>query len=100
MWGGTILIEFIDKTSEQNGTPINRENMMAVQGFFAKNTTINEETNVITEINPINNHTMTTSVVENDDGSIVVTERFVGDKIITKTTTINPQGNVISEVIG
>jgi hypothetical protein len=93
------MVEFVDKTSEQSGTPINRENMMAIQGFFKKNIIINEETNVITEVNPFNNHTMTTSVVENDDGSIVVTERFVGDKVITKTTTINPQGNVISEVI-
>ena len=66
------MIEFIDKTSEQNGTPINRDNMMALQDFVAKDT------------------------VFNSDGSI--TETFVGEKTIIKTTTFNTNGS-ISEVI-
>ena len=32
------MIEFIDKTSEQAGTPINRENLMAMQGFIKTKT--------------------------------------------------------------
>lgn len=28
--------DFIDKTSEQSGTPLNRSNMMAIQGFDAE----------------------------------------------------------------
>ena len=86
------MIEFIDKTSEQSGTPINRENLMAIQGFIAAETVfvgskIIRETNSKGEI-------LTT--VFNDDGSI--TETFVGEKTITRTTTFNADGS-ISEVI-
>lgn len=86
------MIDFIDKTSEQNGTPINRENLMAVQGFVASDTVFNDDGS-ITETNS-KGETLTT--VFNDDGSI--TETFVGDETITKTTTFNIDGS-ISEVI-
>ena len=32
------MVEFIDKTTEQAGTPINRKNLMAMQGFVATET--------------------------------------------------------------
>lgn len=86
------MIDFIDKTSEQNGTPINRENLMAMQGFQAKTTVFNNDGS-ITETNE-DGHTLTT--VFNSDNSI--TETFVGEKTITKTTTFNSDGS-ISEVI-
>lgn len=86
------MIEFIDKTTEQAGTPINRENMMAIQGFIAKETVFNEDGS-ITETNS-EGHTKTTVFYE--DGSI--TETFTGKKTITKTTTFNEDGS-ISEVI-
>lgn len=86
------LIDFIDKTSEQDGTPINRENLMAIQGFQANTTKFNADGS-ITETNA-EGHTLTTTF--NDGGSI--TETFVGEKKITKTTTFNADGN-ISEVI-
>lgn len=86
------MIEFIDETSESLGTDINRENMMAVQGFIAKDTVFNADGS-ITETNS-NGETLTTTF--NDDGSI--TEMFVGEKTITKTTTFNTDGS-ISEVI-
>lgn len=86
------MIDFIDKTSEQSGTPINRENMMALQGFVA-NTTVFNVDGSITETNG-KGEVLTT--VFNDDGSI--TERFVGEKTITKTTIFNEDGT-ISEVI-
>ena len=85
------LIEFIDKTTEQNGTPINRENLMAMQGFIANNTVFNADGS-ITETNG-KGEVLTT--VFNDDGSI--TETFVGGKTITKTIVFS--GNTISEVI-
>lgn len=83
--------DFIDKTSEQDGTPLNRENLMAVQGFEAMTTTFNDDGSIV-ETNG-NNQTLTTTF--NDDGSI--TEIFVGDKTISKTTTFSDNG--ISEVI-
>lgn len=86
------MIDFIDKTTEQNGTPINRENLMAIQGFIANNTVFNNDGS-ITETNS-KNETLTT--VFNENGSI--TETFVGEKTITKTTTFNSDGS-ISEVI-
>lgn len=86
------MIDFIDKTTEQNGTPINRENMMAIQGFVAKNTVFYANGN-ITETNG-KGEVLTT--VFNDDGSI--TETFVGEKTITKTITFNADGS-ITEVI-
>ena len=85
------MIEFIDKTSEQEGTPINRDNLMAMQGFIANNTIFNADGS-ITETNS-KGETLTT--VFNDDGSI--SETFVGEKTITKTTSFS--GNTISEVI-
>lgn len=84
--------EFIDKTSSQAGTPINRANLMAIQGFEAKTTRFNSDGS-ITEVNG-NNETLT--VKFNSNGSI--TETFAGQKTITKTTTFNSDGT-ISEVI-
>lgn len=86
------MIEFIDKTSEQSGTPINRENLMAMQDFIAKDTVFNADGS-ITETNS-KGETLTTTF--NADGSI--TETFAGEKTITKTTTFNAD-NSISEVI-
>ena len=86
------MVEFIDKTSEQDGTPINRENMMALQDFIAKDTIFNADGS-ITETNA-KGETLTT--VFNDDGSI--TETFIGEKTITKNTKFNADGS-ISEVI-
>ena len=86
------MIDFIDKTSEQSGTPISRENLMAIQGFIASNTVFNADGS-ITETNS-KGEVLTT--VFNDYGSI--TETFVGEKTITKTTTFNADGS-ISEVL-
>lgn len=87
------MIEFIDKTSEQSGTPINRENLMALQGFVSVNTTFNKDES-ITEINS-KGETLTT--VFNEDGSI--TETFIGEKTITKKTTFNEDGSITEVLI-
>ena len=95
------MIEFIDKTDEQSGTPINRENMMKLQGF--KNSTINiTESGSVTTIKEVNNDdgfTYTTQVTENADGSIKIVETYTGEKTIIKTTDINSDGSIISEVV-
>lgn len=84
--------EFIDKTSTQTGTPINRANLMAIQGFVAKTTTFNADGS-ITETNG-SGETLTTTF--NADGSI--TEKLVGTKTITKTIKFNNDGS-ITEVL-
>ena len=86
------MIEFIDKTSTQSGTPINRANLMAIQGFEAKTTVFNADGS-ITETNN-KGETLTTTF--NSDGSI--TETLVGEKTLTKTTSFGDDGS-ISEVI-
>lgn len=92
MWGGIKLVDFKDKTSEENGTPINRENLMAIQGFIANDTFFNDDGS-ITETNGKGETLITTF---NEDGTI--TETFTGEKIITKTTAFNEDGS-ITEVI-
>lgn len=86
------MIEFIDKTTTQSGTPINRANLMAIQGFVAKTTVFNSDGS-ITETNSKGE---TLTITFNSDGSI--TETFVGEKTLSKTTTFNSDGT-ISEVI-
>lgn len=89
---GNNMIEFIDKTTEQNGTPLSRKNLMAIQGFIAKNTVFNADGS-ITETND-NGETLVTAFDE--EGNI--TETFIGEKEITKKTIFNKDGSV-SEVI-
>ena len=84
--------EFVDKTLEKSGTPINRKTLMAMQGFIAKTTTFNNDGSIV-QTNS-DGHTLTT--IFGTDGS--VTERFVGEKTITKKTTFQTNGN-ITEVI-
>ena len=85
------MIDFIDKTSEQNGTPINRENMMAIQGFIGMTTEKQPDGSVL-QTNA-NGHTLVTK--KNTDGSI--TQIFTGEKIITKN--IKKENGKIVEVI-
>lgn len=85
------MIDFIDKTSEQNGTPINRKNMMAIQGLIGMTTEKQADGSIL----QTNAEGQTLLTVKNVDGS--VTQTFTGDKVIRKTITKN--GNIISEVI-
>lgn len=87
-----VTITFADNATTV-GTPINRANLMAMQGFTAKTTVFNSDGS-ITETNS-SGHTLTTKF--NADGSI--TETFVGEKTLVKTTTFNADGS-ITEVIG
>lgn len=86
------MIEFIDKTSSQSGTPINRANLMAIQGFVAKSTVFNTDGS-ITETNS-KGETLTISF--GDDGSIV--ETFVGEYTLTKTTVFNSDGSITETI--
>lgn len=86
------MIEFIDKTNDTNGTPLNRANMMGIQGFEDSELTFNDDGSIV-ETNS-KGHTLTT--IFNNDGSIV--ERFEADKTITKITRFSESG-VTSEVV-
>lgn len=93
-----ILKDFIDKTSEQSGTPINRENMMAVQGF--SNCNIYEDVNELGEKQIIEdyidrNEKFITTFKANGE----IEEKLVGEKTITKTSSFGVSGNISTEVI-
>lgn len=83
--------DFIDKTETTAGTPINRDNLMAIQGFDNVEITFTE--NSVIEYNPITKTTKTTTFLPN--GNII--EKFEGEKVITKTITF--ESNKITEVI-
>lgn len=85
--------EFIDKTSTQNGTPINRKNLMAVQGFGDKTTVFNSDGSITVT----NSDREVLTIKFNSDGSI--TETLVGEKTLVKTTKFNLDGS-INESIG
>lgn len=85
--------EFIDKTSEQSGTPLNRATMMAIQGFEAKTVVFNEDGS-ITETNA-DGHIKTT--IFNVDGSIK--EIFTGQKTISKITSFGEDGKITEVVL-
>ena len=84
--------EFIDKTAGKSGTKINRKNLLAIQGFIAKKIEFQPDDSIL-ETNS-DGETLTTKF--NNDGSI--TETFVGEKTITKTTIFDTDGK-ITEVI-
>lgn len=116
MWGVDIMIDFIDRvysgkknikyengTTETvtienaedatvEGTPMNRENLMAIQGFQSAITEYKDDEQVITYPN---GNQLRTKIKGN-----VTTERFVGDeKTITKITTINYENMSIQETV-
>lgn len=79
--------DFIDKTSTESGTPINRDNLMAIQGFDASTTKFNSDGSIV-ETNSLG-HTLTTTF---SNGNII--EKFVGNKTITLTTKFNDDGTI------
>lgn len=82
--------EFIDDTELEEGTDINRANMLAAQGFQSKTTIFSG--NSIIETNG-DGEVLTTTF--NQDGTI--SEVFEGEKTITKTTSFS--GNAVIETL-
>lgn len=87
------MVEFIDETSERQGTELNRANLMAIQGFIAATITRNADGSY-TETNSLG-QTLTT--VKKEDGSIEQT--FTGEKTIKLITKINDDYSILTEVM-
>ncbi len=87
------MYEFIDKTIDVQGTPINRQTMMAVQGFIGSNIRFLSDGSIV-ETNS-NGDTKTTTF--NSDGSI--TEVLQGQKTIAKKTIFNADGSITEVLI-
>jgi hypothetical protein len=81
------MYEFIDKTAEKSGTPINRKAMMAIQGFVDSKFTIYDD-RIVEEFG--DGSTLITTF--DADGSI--TETYVGEKSISKKTVFGADGSI------
>jgi hypothetical protein len=74
------VVDFKDKTSEENGTPLNRKNLMAVQGY------VNETVSFGNQIVKTNADGQTETIIFEGDKII---KTFVGEKTITQTITFS-----------
>lgn len=87
------MIEFID-----DDTPINRETLMAVQGFSKCNTyeAVNElgEKQIIEDYIDRNEKFITTFKTNGQ-----IEEKLVGEKTIIKTSSFGVEDNISTEVI-
>lgn len=83
MWGVDIMREFIDETTEKEGTNINRQNLMAIQGYQEEDATFGD---TIVKVNE-KGETETISFLENR-----IVKQFVGEKTITQTITFTENG--------
>lgn len=86
------MIDFIDETSEILGTELNRENMMAIQGFIASETEFTPDGSIV-ETN--SKGEKLTTRFEND----AIFEVFEGTKTLTKKITFSPDGAIIEELM-
>lgn len=84
--------EFIDQTPEMAGTPINRKNLLAMQGFNSKTIRLMPD-NSLEIINSDNERLL----IKFDNDKII--ETLIGQKTITKTTSFSPESNSITEVM-
>lgn len=83
MWGVDEMREFLDETTEKDGTDINRSNMMAVQGYQNENVTFGD---TITKVND-KGEIETINFVGNQ-----IFKTFVGEKTIKQTITFVENG--------
>lgn len=77
--------EFIDETAIQEGTEINRSNLMAIQGYQGESVVFG---NTIEKTNDKGE----TETITFDGDKII--KRFVGEKTITQTITFSPNGYI------
>ena len=90
--------EFIDKTSEQSGTPINRINLMAIQGF--------SNCNIYEDVNELGEKQIIEDYIDRNEKFITtfksngkIEEKMAGEKTITKTSSFGVGGNISMEVL-
>lgn len=94
------MIEFIDKTASKSGTPLNRANMMGLQGFvngdvvFKSDGSIVETSKIPLADGSYKTITKTTIFADN-----VITEVMVGETTLTKKTTFLSNGSIKEEII-
>lgn len=95
------MIEFIDETATENGTPINRANLMAIQGFIGSATTFKpnakDDAGVDHDVKQVNSKGEKLYIDFNSNGTI--TKTLVGEKTIKHTTSFI-DGGVVENLEG
>jgi hypothetical protein len=90
-----VTVEMADQPTNE-GTPLNRYNLMAMQGFIASTTEFLDDGS-IKETNSDGDILLTEFL---EDGSIKSTfTPFSRQPIITKTTVFNDDGSITTEVV-
>ena len=92
---------FIDKSGSVSGTPLNRKNLMGLQGFVPSEITFDAQGNITETYDYGDGVKETKTTTFNADGSIVETFRG-GTTQISKTTRFLSNGDIdvtVSEVI-
>lgn len=77
------MVDWIDQTPNENGTPVNRKNLMGMQSYIHEDVVFGD---TITKTNGDGN----VETITFKDNQIIKT--FVGEKTITQTITFTEQG--------
>lgn len=91
-----VTVEMADEPSVE-GTPLNREALMNVQGFSSEDTTISTSGNVTTvTITHSDGGKTVTTITKNSSTLTTVVSKYIGSSgnVITKTTTIDTSSSV------
>jgi hypothetical protein len=91
-----VTVEMADEPSVE-GTPLNREALMNVQGFSNEDTTISTSGNVTTvTITHSDGGKTVTTITKNSSTLTTVVSKYTGPSgnVITKTTTIDTSSSV------
>lgn len=84
------MVNWVDRVpGVENGTPVNRANLMAMQGFEAATTVFNSDGSITATSS---DGTLVT--VFNADGSITETFTATDGKVIVKTIVFNEDGSI------
>ena len=91
-----VTVEMADEPSVE-GTPLNREALMNVQGFSSEDTTISTSGNVTTvTITHSDGGKTVTTITKNSSTLTTVVSKYTGPSgnVFTKTTTINTSSSI------
>lgn len=99
-------VNWIDQTSSVMGTPVNRKNLMGMQGFMALTGTISATSSGYTITETSSGFGVVETTISSGAARTVITKRFYPEGATTYTrliTTLTPDGNggyTVNQTIG
>lgn len=91
----SMVINWVDESSTVEGTPVNRRNLMGMQGFFPGTIEITKVSEGLTTIRETSSEGVcTATITKGSGGERIIQESFVSanNMTIAKTTTIVKNG--------